>query len=398
MTDHSAAAAPALPGQPWLRVGAALMMAGWGANQLVPMLLVYRAERGMPETLVTAMFAAYVLGLVPALLGGAWLSQRHGRRPLVRISAVLMAAAGLLLLAGSDVPALLFTGRIVAGVGVGLAMGAGTAWVVALSADRPPGTGARRAALAMTAGFGLGPVVAGVLAQWLPAPLHLPYAVHLVLQTLVAVAVWNVPEPGPVAAGAPPRVRAAIDALGQRWFWVFVLPSAPWVFGTVSVAFAVVPSVTGSLPGLPVVFAAGATAGIALGTSTVLQPLLRRWASAHARTLLVAGMGTVALGMLLAMASALWPAPWWLPVVAVVLGGCHALLIVGCMTLVELHSPPELLAVMTAVTYCLAYIGFVAPWIVAALALVVPPWVALLVGAAEAVATTVWLVRARRQS
>ncbi|MFT3875409.1 MAG: MFS transporter [Propioniciclava sp.] len=396
MSANTDTTAPAGARQPWLRVAAALAMAAWGANQFVPMLLVYRAERGLPETLVTAMFAAYVLGMVPTLLGGAWFSQRHGRRLMVRISVVLMAVASLLLLAGADVPALLFAGRIVAGAGVGFAMGAGSAWVSALSSDRPAGTGARRAALAMTAGFGLGPILAGALAQWVPAPLQLPYAVHLVLQTLAAVAVWNAPEPRPETT-ALLRLGAVAETVRHQWFWTIVLPSAPWVFGTVAVAFAVVPSVTGPLPGLPVVFAAGAAAGIALGTSALVQPLLRRWASGHAATLILIGMGTVALGMLMAMASALWPASWWLPVIAVVLGSCHALLIVGCMTLVELNSPPGLLAPMTAIVYCLAYIGFTAPWVVALLALVVPAWVALLVGAVVAVATTAWLVRCRRR-
>lgn len=397
MTQDAPGAGRSRAARPWRRVAAALTAAGWGANQFVPMLLAYRAERGLPETLVTAMFATYVLGLVPTLLGGAWFSHRRGYRPMVRMSVVLMIVASLLLLAGADLPALLFAGRIVAGAGVGFAMGAGSAWVVALSSDHPPGTGARRAALAMTAGFALGPVVAGAAAQWLPAPLQLPYALHLIAQTLVAVAVWNVPEAG-VPGGAGPRVRAVIDAVRQPWFARFALPSAPWVFGSVAVAFAVVPSVTGPLPGMPTIAAAGATAGIALGTSTVLQPMLRRWASTHATTLLALGMAMVVAGMLAATASALWPAPWWLPAIAVVLGSCHAFLIVGCMTLVELHAPPGLLAPLTAIVYCLAYVGFVAPWVVAALSLVLPPWIALFAGAVEALLTTAWLIANRSWS
>ena len=69
----------------WRRVAAAMLAAGWGANQFAPMLLVYREQRGLSEQLVTGMFAAYVGGLVPALLAAAWVSQHTGKRPLVRV-------------------------------------------------------------------------------------------------------------------------------------------------------------------------------------------------------------------------------------------------------------------------------------------------------------------------
>ena len=74
---------------PWQRVAAALVAAGWGANQFAAMLLVYRAERGLTEQMVTGIFASYVGGLVPALLLSAWWSQRHGKRPMLRVSTIL---------------------------------------------------------------------------------------------------------------------------------------------------------------------------------------------------------------------------------------------------------------------------------------------------------------------
>ena len=101
----------------WRRVGLAMLAAGWGANQFAPMLLVYRDERALSEQLVTGMFAAYVGGLVPALLAAAWVSQHKGKRPLVRISSVLMLVGSLLLLLGADSPGLLFAGRVASGIG-----------------------------------------------------------------------------------------------------------------------------------------------------------------------------------------------------------------------------------------------------------------------------------------
>lgn len=371
---------------PWLRLAVALVAAGWGANQFAPMLLAYRAERGMTEQAVTGLFAVYVGGLVPALLLAAWWSQHHGKRPMLRISTLLMLLGSLLLLAGADAPWLLSAGRIVGGVGIGFAMGPGTAWMKELSADEVPGTGARRAALALTAGFALGPVASGILAQWLPAPLHLTYAVHLVVQAIATVLVWTVPE---LDRGdhPTPSVAAVARHVTQAWFVRTVLFTAPWVFGVASVSFAVMPSVLGPLPSLPRIAAAGAVAGLTLGTSVLLQPSMKRWASAHPARVTSVGMAVTALGMALATVASLNPAWWWLPLLAVILGSAHGFVLVGSMTTVELNTPPELLAATTAVTYCLTYIGFLSPYVIAVLAGVGPVWLVLAAGAGIAAVT-----------
>ena len=377
--------------QHWRRLAGALGAVGWGANQFAPMLLVYRAERGMTEQVVTGMFAVYVAGLVPALLASAWWSQHHGKRPMLRISAVLMLLGSMLLLAGADVAWLLTAGRIVGGIGIGFAMGPGTAWMKEFSDGGPPGTGARRAALALTAGFALGPVVSGIAAQWLPAPLHLAYALHLVVQAAATVLVWNVPEAGRGDAPTPTLAEVARHVT-RGWFLRTVLPTAPWVFGVASVAFVVMPSVLGPLGGLPRIAAAGAVAGLTLGTSVLLQPSMKRWASHHPGRVTAGGMGVTALGMGLATVAALQPAWWWLPLLAVLLGAAHGLLLVGSMTTVELNTPPEMMAATTAVTYCLTYIGFLAPYVIAVLSAVGPTWVVLAGGAGVAGVTTAWLL------
>ncbi|MFC6704468.1 MFS transporter [Flexivirga alba] len=193
---------------PWSRVAAAMFVIGWGANQFTPLLLVYRSTDHFSQTLVTAMFAAYAGGLVPALLIAARLAGRFGHRAVLRPVMVLAAVASLLLAVGESTPALLFIGRVLYGVCTGAAMAPGTTWVKELSADAPIGTGARRAAVALSAGFGGGPLVAGLLAQWLPAPKILPYVVHIALIIVAGVLVWNAPVLGTSRrspAPAPPH-------------------------------------------------------------------------------------------------------------------------------------------------------------------------------------------------
>jgi len=381
--------------RPWRRVAFAMLAAGWGANQFAPMLLVYRDQRGLSEQVVTGMFAAYVGGLVPALLTAAWISQHQGKRPMVRISSILMLTGSVLLLLGADTTGLLFAGRIASGIGVGFVMAPGTAWIKELSAGEPLGTGARRSTVALTAGFALGPIAAGVLAQWLPAPLHLTYAVHLIVQVTAAALVWNTPELD-TSDHPTPTAQAAARHLMQGWFWTTIVPTAPWVFGAATVAFAVTPALVGPVPGLPRIAAAGLTAGLTLGTSVIAQPAVRRYARHDPNRTPPLGMAVLTLGMLIATGAALHPHPLWLIPAALVLGTANGLLLVGSITIVEHHTPPHLMAPTTAVVYSLTYIGFLAPFVVSIASLYIPTWAFLAAGVGVALLTLTWLALQRK--
>src|SRR6266568_2973466 len=139
---------------------------------------MYQDELDLTTTTIQAVFGLYVLGLIPGLLLGGPVSDRYGRRRVMAPTlAASVVATGLLMLGGTGI-GWLFAGRLVAGVASGAAFSSGAAWIKELSGATG---GARRVTVAMTAGFGLGPLVAGVLAQWARAPTVLPYAPHLVL-------------------------------------------------------------------------------------------------------------------------------------------------------------------------------------------------------------------------
>ncbi|HHT31844.1 MAG TPA: MFS transporter, partial [Corynebacterium sp.] len=77
----------------WLRIGLAMFAIGYGANLFAPMLEVYRALNGTGQSSVTAMFGIYAAGLVPALLIFGPISDRRGRRAVLR-PAMLVSAIG----------------------------------------------------------------------------------------------------------------------------------------------------------------------------------------------------------------------------------------------------------------------------------------------------------------
>ncbi|KNX36360.1 MFS transporter [Luteipulveratus halotolerans] len=351
--------------QPWFRVSLALLVVGWGANHFVTIMPVYRSEGHLSETVVTGMFAAYVLGLAPALVLAARIGQRVGHRLVIRwVLAGSVVGSVLLAVAGTHVP-LLFAGRVLYGACMGAAMAPGTTWVKELSAGAPIGTGARRAAIAVSAGFGGGPLVSGALAQWALAPHLLPYVVHIALTLVVIGISWNTPEPPPATAVAASTTPAA-HPLRTRAFWSRVAPVAWLVFTCPSVGFVIVPSLVRSqTDGVAIAFT-GLMAGITLGTGVLVQQPARRLEARRPGTVSLVGGAASVAALVLAAAVATRPSAALALLTAVALGGGYGCSLVGGLTRVERIAAPHQLAMTNAVFYCLAYAGFFVPTIVSA--------------------------------
>nr|WP_264674582.1 MFS transporter [Nocardioides lijunqiniae] len=331
---------------------------GWGANQFAAMLLVYREESGASSEAVTALFGAYALGLIPALLVVAPISDRIGRRKVMRPVLVLSVIATVVLLVGGDHQAVLLLGRLAAGVASGAAFAPGTAWVKELSADGPPGTGARRATLALSAGFGSGPLVAGVVAQWLPAPTVLPYVPHLLLMVLVLAVAWNAPEATVVRHHDEARRRSGVwEAMRSRPFVLGITLTAPWVFGAAATAFATVPTFVDI--GLAPVAVTGALCGLTLWTGVAVQPLGRRLGDP--RLVIGVGLAAVVAGLLAGLLLASTGQAWLVLPTAMLLGTAYGLILVGGLTTVEGLADAGDLGALNAVFYSLTYVGFGAP-------------------------------------
>src|SRR3954464_9775808 len=93
---------------PWAPPAAALLGAGWGSNQVSPMLLVYGPRLGLGTGTLEAMFGFYALGLIPGLLVAGPLSDARGRRAVVIPAAALSLLGSVALLSAGHTLALLF--------------------------------------------------------------------------------------------------------------------------------------------------------------------------------------------------------------------------------------------------------------------------------------------------
>ncbi|MEV6347494.1 MFS transporter [Actinoplanes sp. NPDC051851] len=151
-----------------------------------PLYVLYAQRDGLSSFTITVVFAMYAIGVVLSVFTAGHLSDWVGRRRMVAWALVADLVAGpVFLLPGL---ASLLVARFISGVSVGMLTATATAYLMELHVKDRPGSGRRRADLVATSanlgGIGLGPLIAGVLAEYAGHPLTVPY---LVFEALLAV-------------------------------------------------------------------------------------------------------------------------------------------------------------------------------------------------------------------
>lgn len=214
-----------------------------GTTLPTPLYPLYQEKFGFSELTVTVVYAVYAFGVIGVLLLAGNASDTVGRRPTLLWGLGFAAASAICFLC-ADGLGWLYAGRLLSGLSAGLFTGAATAYVMDLA---PPG-GQSRATLVATAanmgGLGCGPLLAGLLAEYAPEPLLLPFAVHLALVAVAALVLLRLPEtvrePRPLTAvrprrpALPARVRPVFVPAAIASFAGFALFG---VFTSVSPAF-----------------------------------------------------------------------------------------------------------------------------------------------------------------
>lgn len=387
----------------WWAVSAAMFAIAWGGNEFTPLLVMYKQD-GLPVTTVDLLLFEYVLGIVPALLIGGPLSDRYGRRPLMRPAPLVAAAGSLLLAFGSDTVPLLSAGRVLCGVALGLAMAVGSSWLKELSqppfaAETATGTGARRSAMSLTSGFAIGAGVAGVLAQWAPLPETLAYLINAALCVAAAAWLWRTPE----SAAPQSNTGSLLDdlkvpAAAHRHFRLVALPIALWLFTSAATAYAIMPTLMmPEVHGAPIAFSALVTV-VTLGCGFAIQSVARRIDRPGTIRGATLAMVLVVCGMALAAANS---AALTLPLTiatAVVLGMGYGIGLVAGLQEIERIARPDDLAGLTAVFYAVSYLGFGVPALMATLHNAGIGYPAMFTVAAVAAASCLGLLRASRRT
>lgn len=268
-----------------------------------PLYVIYQQEQGFGAFAVTLIFAAYALGVALSLYLAGHVSDVFGRRRIIVPAVLLNLVAALVFLVQHDLGWLL-AARFVSGLGVGMLTATATAYLTDLHRTARPGAAPTLAAAVGTAanigGIGLGPLVGGLLAQYLPAPLTITYLVFAIAMTLGLVALVAVPETvsppatpwryRPQRVAVPPQVRLDFWSAGMVAFVAFAMFG---FFTSLAPSF-----LAGTLHQTSHAVAGLVTFGV-FGTAAVAQILTGGWTTARLYRVGLPAL-PVGLGLLLA--------------------------------------------------------------------------------------------------
>jgi len=327
------------------------------ANLASPLYGVYRERFGFNSLVLTLVFAVYALVLAPSLLLFGELSDRVGRRPVI-LGGLVAGTIALGLFALATSVAWLFAARIVQGVSVGMAGGAATAALVELDPEGDRRHAALLATLAQTVGGAAGPLLTGILAEWLPAPRVLCYLVGMLGCVTAAALLLAMPEPGQPRGGGWNLPRPSVPR-DIRVAFARVAATGAAVWAVVALFFSVVPSFATERIGTHSLALLGAISSLVLICSSISQVASRdtidpRIAQAVGLGLLTAGLAALVLASVTDSAIVLIAA-------SALAGTGHGLGFLGAQDDLNRLAPPERRGEINAALYTCIYLGIALP-------------------------------------
>lgn len=325
-----------------------------GTSTLTPLLPLYQRDFGISTGTATLLFVTYTITVCPTMLIAGNLSDRLGRKRLLIPALITMTLASLVFALAESVP-MLFAGRVLQGLAIGGFLGVGAAFVVDHARAESKALAAALAGVFFRVGFGLGPGLAGLAAQYGPNPRHTPFWGHIALMVIGIIAVstaaetlFRRAEPGPF------RIRIGVPAGQARGFLTYVAPATflmSFIEGTVLSVVPIFVVQTLDVQNLAVVGAIGflvlAVGGVAPFLARGLDP----------RRAVGVGVALSSLLSLLIVTSSSLDAVALVVVAAALIGFTNGFILYGgiviCGTIVPIEERGKLMSLL----YMCAYAG-----------------------------------------
>lgn len=210
---------------PIVWVSFAMVVGVMGTALISPLYALYMDAWQLDAGDISLIYVIYMGGALCALLLAGRLPDRLGFRPVMQWG-LSLALIGTFISQMAWNMASLSVGRFVVGAASSLVMTSATSGLPKLSrADR-----LQRMALVtsflLALGFGLGPLIGGIVGQWAPAPLVVAYVPTLILGAWGLIALSRLQLPG------NEKPHAAVPL-----HWRDALPRLTWPQSNVSTAF-----------------------------------------------------------------------------------------------------------------------------------------------------------------
>jgi MFS family permease len=328
-----------------------------GTTLPTPLYVIYGAQWHYSAATVTVIFAAYPIAVLTALLLAGRSSDQAGRRPVMAVAVGLgtVSTVAFILAPGE---AVLLVGRVLSGLAVGLMTSTATA---ALTEMIPAQANRKASLVATVANMGaiaLGPLVAGLFAQYGPHPTTLVFEVYLVVLAAAALGLLFVPET------VSPRRRLALRleglALPERGRGQFIGAGVAGLaaFAQLGLFSALVPSFMNNVLNEGNHLVQGAVVFGIFAVATITQVALFRF---NSRRVVLAGLVLFLVALVLTVV-AMAEAELALFLVGTVVGGVAVgAVFLGSLAIANRLAPEERRAQVMSTFYVACYSGLVVP-------------------------------------
>ncbi len=370
----------------------ALLVFTMGTSIITPLIPLYQQGYGLSNGVLMLLFATYTATVVPTMLLAGNASDRLGRKRLAVPAMLVMTTASLVFAFTQSVP-LLFAGRVLQGLAIGMFLGVGTAFVIDHARPGAKALAAMTAGAAFRLGFGLGPLFAGIVAQYWGNPLNRPFQVHVVLMVVgiacVLVARETVPR-------RPYRfeMRVGVPTGQGRGFAGFIGPAVFTMSFMEGTVLSIVPLFLYDTLGATNVAIAGLCGFLVLGIGG-MTPIVTR--NLDPRKAVMVGVAVSAAVTWLIAGAALAASATLVVVAAGILGFVNGMILQGgtviCGTIVPLEERGKLMSSL----YMCAYAGTIPTVGLGYLSQAVGLTTALMVFSTIACVLAVWIVLVGRR-
>lgn len=339
-----------------------------------PLYPLYQQAWALDPSQIAQLYVAYMVAALATLLFLGRLADRHGFLPVLRAGVILVTVGITLSAVAWD--AFSFTiSRIVIGLASGMIVPSSSLGMTQLGKSSNPQRVAATISLTMAFGFGLGPVVGGLIAQWAPYPLVTAYLPSIVLGLLAIYTLFRLDiniRPAPPAASADGTVSAASAGTGWRqWLPELSLPAAPFTrpyllgslaafsaFGMFSLYASLAPSFMDRMVPWHGPAVSGLSIGVILFLSAAFQFVARRWPT---RRVVVTGLLALLVANVVLMLNTTTTSQLLFTSSVLTTAFGHGLCCMGGLSVVNKVSPPHQRSSLLSTFLMIAYLGSILP-------------------------------------
>ena len=333
-----------------------------------PLYPLYQQAWGLQPSHITQIFVAYMFGALASLLFLGRLTDRFGFLVVLRLGLMLMTVGIISSALAWNVPSFAIC-RFVIGVSSGLITTSASVGMTQLNNKGDLQRAAATTSLTIAFGFGLGPVLGGLMAQWLPMPLKTAYMPSIALSFLAIYALFQVRIPAP--ASAAPATPAAGGLSLRDVMPVLSQPRKPFMrhymlgcmaafsaFGMFSLFAALAPSFMKDMVPWHGPLVSGLSIGVILFLSAGIQLIARPYPT---KRLIIIGFFALAATNALLVLNLFAGSPWLFALSVLSMSCGHALCNLSGMAVVNKVSKPANRTGLLSTYLIVGYVGTIVP-------------------------------------